>query len=95
MVCVSAVSHLPQTALLLHVLLHLVPDAALGEQAAPGGLFKLLIVAVLLQGQLHDAHRLHTTHGEGTTHHDIMSSSVILTVIAFHVEHSRIISLNS
>lgn len=54
----SLSSHLPQAALLLHVLLDVVPDAALGEQVSPGGRLKLLIAAVSLQGELHDVHGL-------------------------------------
>lgn len=51
-------SYLPQTAFLLHVFLHVVPDAALGEKAAPRHLLEDLKAAVALQDQLHDVHRL-------------------------------------
>jgi len=48
-------SYLPQAAFLLHVFLDVVPDAALGEEVAAGGQLKLLVAAVSLQGELHDA----------------------------------------
>lgn len=51
-------SYLPEAAFFLHVLLDGLPNATLIEKGAPGGLLKLLVAAVSLQGELHDAHRL-------------------------------------
>lgn len=55
-------SYLAEAALFLHVLLDGLPNATLGEEGAAGGQLKLLVAAVSLQGELHDAHRL---PGEG------------------------------
>lgn len=40
------------------------PDSALGQQVSSGGLLKLLIVSVLVQSHLHDAHCLKETKKE-------------------------------
>lgn len=51
-------THLSHAALLFHVFLDIVPDATLGEEAAPSDLLKLLIAAISVQGKLHDVHCL-------------------------------------
>lgn len=57
--CLTYLSH---TSFLLHVLLNVGPDSALGQQASSGGLLKLLIISVLVQSQIHDAHCLGERH---------------------------------
>ncbi len=53
-----SLSHLSHASFLLHVFFDMVPDAALGEEVSSSSLFKLLIGAIFLQGQLHDPHSL-------------------------------------
>lgn len=43
-------AYLPEATFLLHVLLDGLPNAALGDEGAPGGQLKLFVAAVSLQG---------------------------------------------
>lgn len=57
--CLTYLSH---TSFLLHVLLDVSPDSALGQQASSSGLLKLLVISVRVQSQLYDAHSLGERH---------------------------------